>query len=419
MTSSDKSSPHRRQKLMFVNRFYAPDMSATSQILTDVADHLATEEHSVTVITSRMTYDGQSLHTKRQILNQVVVERIWSTRFGRSSSIGRAIDYATFHLSAFIHLLINAPSGAILIAKTDPPMLSVTLGMVSRLRRAKLVNWLQDIFPEVAQYIGEVPRSNPIFAFLRWLRTRSLKRANLNIAIGQKMSETLASFGVDENKVMVIENFVDDEVIRPRQDHSPNLRDEWGIAANDFVIGYSGNLGAAHDIDTMLEVARSLQDQKYFKFLFIGGGKLHQQLIDAMQKRNLSNIVLRPYQPRERLPESLALPNLHWASLKPSLEGLIVPSKSYGIAAAGRPLLMVGDCDGEISSMLREFFFGRCISVSDHQAAADFILELSEDHAKTSELGENARRFIDQHASKKRATQLWSSAIERVSTCDV
>ena len=140
--AAPESARSDRMRLVFVNRFYAPDLSATSQILTDVAEMLVASGYQVTVFTSGISYDGRERFRNRETINDVDVRRIWTTRFGRSSTLGRAIDYLTFYGSAFFVLLFRVSRRDLLIVKTDPPMLSIPVGIITRIKHLKTVNWL-------------------------------------------------------------------------------------------------------------------------------------------------------------------------------------------------------------------------------------------------------------------------------------
>lgn len=399
------------KRLLFVNRFYAPDNSATAQILTDVAESFASSEFEVRVITSRASYEGQHAYRSQECLRGVRVKRVVTTQFGRSTTFGRMLDYLTFYCSSCLSVFVSIKPGDIIVAKTDPPMLSVPLGFVARFRGAKLVNWLQDIFPETAAELGVGSREGRFFKALKIIRNHSLRHAKLNIAIGHRMAKKIESFGVHPDKIRVIENFSDDKHIQASLRHSEKLRDEWGIGRTDFVIGYSGNLGRAHDLDTIINAADQLRAHARIKFLFIGGGHLHQRLKKETEARSLTNILVRPYQPRERLNSTLALPNLHWVSLVPELEGLIVPSKIYGIAAAGRPVLMIGDQSGEVGRLLQEYEFGKCVEPGCVEDARDFILRLAQTPSLGIEYGARARNLTDERASKQLAIDLWQRTI--------
>ena len=155
MTSRAHDAASRVRTVVFVNRYFSPDISATSQMLTDLAFGLARRGWRVRVVTSRQRYDDPGARLPpREILDGVVVDRIPTTRFGRTSLFGRAIDYLTFYLSAAWTLLRVIREGDVVVAKTDPPLLSILTTPIVRLRRAIAVNWLQDLFPEVATGVG-------------------------------------------------------------------------------------------------------------------------------------------------------------------------------------------------------------------------------------------------------------------------
>src|SRR5262249_29975552 len=142
----------------------------------------------------------------------------------------------------------------IIIAKTDPPMLSVIVAPIARWRGARLVNWLQDLFPEAAEVIGLDGRRLPGFVYgaLRRVRNWSLYCAAANVALGDRMAERLAMLGVTPARISVIANWIDADRVKPIAPEDNSLRREWGLD-DEFVVGYSGNLGRAHDYETMLD----------------------------------------------------------------------------------------------------------------------------------------------------------------------
>ena len=186
------------------------------------------------------------------------------------------------------------------------------------------------------------------------------------------------------------------------------------MTEDDFIVGYCGNLGRAHEIDTVLDACRRLKDQPRIKFLFVGGGRLHARLAQAQCAHQLGNLVTRPYQPKHRLSAVLGLPDVHWMSLKPSLEGRVFPSKLYGIAAAGRPVLMIGDVEGSAARCVRRHEFGLAFEPGQGAPLAQAILALSEDRARLDVMGQAARRFVEVHASRAEALGLWIRLLDRL-----
>ena len=398
--------------VIFVNRFYHPDHSATAQMLTDVATGLAARGWDVQVISSRMGYEDPSARYPGQETHAGVdIRRVKTTRFGRAFLPGRLIDYLSFYVTGFLSLLSHARRGSVVVIKTDPPLLSVVLGPAARLRGARVVNWLQDIFPETAAELGVSAARSPLGRVLKFFRNLSVRSADMNIVIGPAMARRVAAMGVKPDRIRILENFCDDEAIFPVPPEANPLRAQWGLAPHQFVVGYSGNLGRAHDLETFLGAAERLKDDPRICFLFIGGGHLRRQLDAEAQKRGLSSVVTRPYQDRDQLHLSLSAADVHWISLRPQLEGLILPSKLYGVLAAGRPVIMVGDRRGDIARWVREGDFGYAVGAGDVEGFATAILDLANAPCVHARQAAAARAFLE--AGRRRADVIaaWSQML--------
>ncbi len=328
-------------------------------MLSGIAFGLTDTENEIHVITNRYRYDdpNKSLPSD-EIIKKVHVHRIWTSRFGRGNLIGRSFDYLSFYIFSFFKLLVITKKNDVVVAKTDPPMISVICLLVCKLKKAKLINWLQDLFPEVAKVLGiKIPGF--VYRFIIYLRNITLRKAEMNVAIGHLMAARIKDYGIPENKITVITNWADSSVIYP-VDHKDNfLRKEWNLVGK-FVIGYSGNIGRSHDFSGVIEAAELLKDNKDIVFLFVGDGAQKKELEDISRKKQL-NILFKPYQPTEILAESISVSNIHLVTLKPELEGLIVPSKIYGILAANRRCIFIGNKDGEIAKMIQDQY-GKSIS---------------------------------------------------------
>lgn len=407
MTSPPPQAP---RQVVFVNRFYWPDHSATAQILTDLATGLAARGWQVTVIASRLLYEGGDTLARREEHDGVTIQRVTTSRFGRTRLVGRAIDYASFYLSAMAAAFRILRPGDILVVKTDPPLLQIPLSLVSRLRRARQVNWMQDVYPELAVALGIGQLAGLPARVLVALRSLSIRASARTVAIGGRMKETLVAAGARHTQVAEIHNWGDDAVLAATT-CSPELREAWGFSGERLVVGYSGNLGRAHELETMLDAARALTAQAAaVDFLFIGGGALRERLGAAA----LPNVFLRAYQPRPELPRSMAVADLHWLSLQPELEGLIVPSKFYGAAASGRPILFIGDEDGEVARLIRRHDCGWTFRLGEGEAVAALLSGLAADREPLVKRGRNARRMVRDHFSRAQGIAAWDALLREV-----
>jgi colanic acid biosynthesis glycosyl transferase WcaI len=413
---------------IFLNRYFYPDHSATSQMLSDLAfaladpDNPANQGVTVRVIASRQCYDASDARLPAfERVRHVEIHRVWTSRFGRMNLMGRAVDYLTFYLSAAWMLLRLVRRGDVVIAKTDPPMLSILAAPIARLRGAKLVNWLQDVFPEVAQALGVGRgRGALVYRALRGLRNASLRTAAVNVVLGTRMAETLGSLGIANQQVEIIPNWADGQLIGPVPHADNPLRVAWGLQSR-FVVGYSGNLGRAHEYGTLLDAITVLEQRAAggggpdIVWLFIGGGAQFEAFQGAAQQRGLRSVVFQPYQPRERLGQSLSAFDVHLVSLRPELEGLIVPSKYYGIIAAGRPSVFIGDLDGEIARANNRIGCGVNVAEGDSAALAAAVLRLAREPETCREMGRRARQAFDAEFDQRISVAKWRALLRRVS----
>ncbi len=338
----------RPGRIVAVNRFYWPDHAATSQILADLTKFLAARGWEVRVVTSRTRYaDGADRLFARQEKDGVGIRRVWTTQMGRARLAGRALDYLTFYVSAGAALLREVRRNDVLLVTTDPPLFAVVAAAVARLKRAPLVTWNHDVFPEVAGALGLRWADGPLGRALVRLRNRALGGAALNVALSDAMAARLEASGVDAARLRVVPNW-SDTGIHPVPRGENRLRREWGLE-DGFVIGYSGNLGRAHMPEKVVELVRRTLDLPGLCWLFIGGGAGMRRIRALIEETGAANIRLRPYQRREDLSQSLSAPDLHLAALDPGCEGLIVPSKISGILRAGRPVIYLGDPQGALA----------------------------------------------------------------------
>lgn len=415
--------------MLFVNRYFHPDLSATSQMLTDLAVDLAARGWDVGVVSSRQRYeDAQASLPAADEHGGVQIRRVWTAAFGRKHLLGRALDYLSFYVTSAWRLRRWARAGDVVVLKTDPPMLSVLGWMLFPRGGVQRVHWLQDLFPEVASELGVPGSGGWLGRMLRALRNRSLL-GGWNVAIGEVMAARLRESVADASlRLYTIPNWADGEAIRPVPSGDRRLREAWGLE-DAFVIGYSGNLGRAHEFETVLEAAAELDRKSLAEsqaaaglprvlFLFIGGGKGVDDLRAAVSARGLSNVRFEPYQSRVALNESLQVPDLHWVSLRPELEGCIVPSKFYGILAAGRPTIFIGDEQGELARVIEASGCGAVVSMGDAAALIGIIEGMRGSADEVAAMGARARRLFDERYAREYAVDAWEQLLLRVVDTD-
>lgn len=220
----------------------------------------------------------------------------------------------------------------VIVTMTTPPLLGVVGGILQRCRGAKHYIWAMDLFPEALADLDHIHAKSWIARILYWISDWSYASTEGIIVIGECMRRRLLERAIPERKLHVAENWADGNSVFPiaRSPEGP------------LVLLYSGNLGLSHDVDTILFAIEALKNDVRFQFRFVGGGPRQKQIQDFCLNRDVQNVSFLSYCPREQLSESLSEADIGLVTQRPTCAGSVVPSKVYGLMAAGRPLLYVG-----------------------------------------------------------------------------
>jgi glycosyltransferase involved in cell wall biosynthesis len=398
--------------ILLLNQYYAPDEAATAQILSDVGVALVEAGHEVTAICGDRSYaDPARVYPPFEIIDGVTVQRVKGSAQGRASKRGRLKDYATYYLGAARRLLF-ARRPELVIALTTPPMISLLASTVGHWRGAKSIFWSMDVYPDIAWELGAIRRDSFAGAVLAWLSRKTLQRADCSIALGETMAERLREHGA--RRVEVVHNWAETvlDAQRPTSDPNP-LREAWGWG-NRFVVMYSGNMGLAHEFETLIDAARKLRHRNDILFSFVGGGPRRAEVETKVRELELPNVEFRPYVKREELARSLAAPDLHLVTLREAMPGLLVPSKIYGILAAGKAVLYVGPPEGEVADMVRR---GRCgvrVDIGDVAALVRTIEWYASDASALQLDGERARELYDAEFTRAKSIGRFVQIVDEI-----
>ena len=396
-------------RILLLNRFFYPDQSATSQMLTDLAEDLVGRGYQVTVIAGRYVHnDPARLLPAWEEWNGIRIHRVRTSGFGRGSLAGRLLDYASFFPAAFFRAL-RIPRPDCVIALSDPPLLVVLAALLCKLRGLRLIHWAHDVYPDVAVSAGVIRPGGWWDRLLSRLSGWGLKRADWIVAIGEKMASRFKNKGVD--RIRVIPNWADGKRIFPVSHEGNRFRVEQGWNGK-FVVMYSGNMGIVHDFSPLCEAMRRLADMNRILFVFIGEGERRRKLVEFVRREGLRNAVFLPLQDRARLHESLGAADLHLVVLASSMDGLVVPSKLYGIMAAGRPTLFIGNPDSEISTILERYGCG--VTAPDAASVENTIRLLATDPECCAAMGRKARRAFETLYDRPMATSAFEELLRNL-----
>ena len=396
-------------KVVFFNRFFYPDNSATSQILSDLAFHLARRRIDVHVVTSVVPRGEQPL----EHVDGVTVHRVSKAGAGTQNIAQKALSYAAYYAGARRCAARVVSKGDVVVLKTDPPMLGAVVGPVALKKGAALVHWLQDIFPEVAQRYGIPGSGGPAGRWLCRLRDRSLRSASLTVVIADEMADRLRASGFPSERLEVVHNWANGAIIQPIPIEKNPLRLHWDLG-DRFVVGYSGNLGRVHEFNTLLGAASELREDDGISFVIVGRGPRLQEVMNQVRIGGLANVSFKPHQDIGMLSQSLCVANVQISVLRPDFEGLVHPSKLYGVMAAGRPTIFIGDQKGETARILRETGAGLTVRTGDVAQLTATIRELRGDRARCEQIGQMARTAFEAKYDIPIALAKWQGLLERI-----
>lgn len=390
-------------RVIFVNRVYWPSPEATAQLLTDLAEGLASRGWSVQVIA---TGNEPTKHNDVKIHRTGAGER-------HGGLLSRAWNFHRFQRAASHRLAAVAKPGDIVVAMTDPPLLGTRLTPVAKGLGLRLILWLQDIYPEIAMvHFGRTAEFllNP----QRKRRDAAWREAQACVTLGEDMIRTVTQRGVDRAKAILIPNWAPREMDQlVGAEALLERRRVWSVDRK-FVVAYSGNLGRVHEFDTVLNAASRLRRQPEIVFLLIGRGARFEAVAAVARQRGLGNMRLLPPEPRERLPCTLAAADAHLVTLRPEYSNLVYPSKLAGVLAAGRPVLFVGSPSGDISALIRHEKCGAVFAPGDATGLADTITQWQSDPSRLLTLGSAARSVYEQRCTFEAALTRWDTLLHRL-----
>ncbi|WP_179131007.1 glycosyltransferase family 4 protein [Candidatus Entotheonella palauensis] len=383
----------------FFNRSFYPDMAATGQLLTELCESLAQDYGCRVSVVAGMPLlpetDGATQARSRgwlfhrEVYRGVEIFRAHGTRWSNRSILGRTSNYLTYFISATVAgRYLDEPD--VVIALTDPPIIGLSAHLAARHFNVPLMVSFRDIFPEINQTLKGVD-SALVDRLLHEISCFLVRKSSRVIALGETMRQKLiAHKAADPGKTIVIPDWADCRAIRPRPKR--NAFSQAHGLTHAFVVMHSGNMGLSQGLETLLEAAARLQSFSDIQFVLIGEGVKKQDLMAQAQHLGLRNVQFLPHQPKAMLPNSFATADVFIVSLQRGLAGYIVPSKLYGILAAGRPYVAAVEPACEVRAITRQYRCGLSVEPGDAQGLAEAITTLYQHRSLTQQLGRNARR---------------------------
>ena len=395
-------------RILVMNQYYRPGVEATANLLAELCEALAASGHEVTVITGRLFGYEDLPHDEER--NGVRVLRTRSTAFDRTKLHLRAANYLTY-LGDSLLRAVSRERPDLVLCMTDPPIVGDLALAVARRYGVPLLVISEDVFPEIATELGRL--TNPVLiAVLRQLVGFYVKRADSLVAIGERMKDRLVDKGAQADRVTVIPNWIDTTRVRPVSRDNAWAREHRLVER--FTVMHSGNIGHAQNLDNLVRATTFLRDLDDLSVPIIGFGARYTELRELVERLAADKVWFAPYQAREVLSESLGTAHIHYVGLAKGLSGFVVPSRVYGILAAGRPVVVAADADGETARLVEEAGCGVVIPPDRPDLLAGVIRDAHEGRLDLEGMGERGREYVVREADRSVALARYRSLIDRI-----
>lgn len=375
-------------RILLLNLYYPPDTSATAKMAQSVVGALSLW-HDVTVMCGRPSYDSTERHRWRpyqtEIGGRVRTIRVGSTDFPRFKMKKRVLNYVSYAVLA-IPLALFVPCDVV-VAMTDPPFQGIVGAIVALLKRKPYVYNIRDLYPDMA-VAGSILKPGSLAEFWEKLHRWALRRASRVIVLGEDMRARIVAKGVDPARVLIVR---DGTEMLPPNTPLP-VRDPEVVRAIrgnfSFVLVHAGNLGFYGAWSTLVTAARHLASEEV-SLVFVGDGAQRSQV--EASAAGAGNVRFLEFFPASKIPSVLAAADAHVITVKRGLEGVIVPSKMYGILAAGKPIVAVAPNETDVVSLGVQRGFAVAADPDRPAEVVSAVRALASDPHKLKTMGEAAR----------------------------
>lgn len=416
-----------RKRLLIYAHYYVPDVASTGQILRELAEGML-NTFDITIICVVPSYEGTVVAEYKtqkyyeETINGVRVLRIRVPEFSKANKISRIKNILGYFFGAMM-ATFKVGKQDYVFSISQPPILGGLLGVWGKwMKRAKYIYNIQDYNPEQTMAVG-YSKNKLILKAMMWFDKFSCKRSDLVITVGRDLVETMNTRfkGRKVPKTVMINNWIDEKEIYPLDKNEPKIvefKEKYGLK-DKFVIMYSGNIGLYYDLENLIKVIEKFKpgtmatDGREVVFAFVGAGTVLEQIQEYVEKHAMQNVVFIPYQAKEDLIYSLNAADVHWVVNAKGIKGVSCPSKYYGVAAIGAPILGVLESGSEVRLLIEETKGGLVSEPGDYESVERNICWFIEnaDSEELNLMGTRSRENLVKNLTKDVSVEKYKKAI--------
>lgn len=416
-----------KKTLWVISELYYPENNQTGYYMTGIAEGLAAD-FDVRVICGQPNYAARGTSAAaRETYKNVGIRRVWGTTLDKNVFIYRLINMATLGVSIFLNTLSAVKKNEDLLVVSAPPTLPFIAACAALVRGAKYTLIIQDKYPETLTAVGKIKENSNFVKILDWLNRRLYKRAERIVVVGRDMRELIEAQTneppnslkkIDKRKaaeksslkvpVEVIQNWASLEEISPLPRNENKLLKELNLI-DKFVFLYAGNMGYPQDIESIVRCAEKLKTDDRFHFLFIGAGVKRRWLLEKAAAAELDNVTILP--PRSRSEQNLFLNacDVGLVSLVKKMRGVAMPSRTYNLMAAAKPILALTENKSEVALVIEENGIGWSVEPNEPERLLELIYRIYDERARIPEMQKNSRRAALEQYSVEKAIEKYKS----------
>ena len=400
--------------------YYEPEIAASMYLLTNLFEDMAYSGIEVDLfaptptrgINRDVVRKYKKIKYEEKCNGNLRIHRFGLMQEGKGTLV-RAFRYVLLNMVFICKGISN--NADVLFIDSTPPTQGLVAAILKKIKKYKVLYNLQDIFPDSLVNTGLCKKDSLVYRIGRWIEKESYKNADIITVISEDFRDNIVGKGVEEDKIAIIYNWVDQEAVKYIPREKNRLFDEYDIQREKFYISYSGNIGFTQNLEMLIDAAKILKNEDV-GFLIVGDGAYLSEFKKAIVAEHLDNITVIPFQSYQRIAEVFSLGDVGLIISKPGIGTNSVPSKTWSYMAAQRPILASFDRDSELCRILEKNHCGRCVDPNNLTKFVETIREMKKDF--DTSLGVNGRRYIDSHLSRSTGTKKYINLFQEINEKD-
>lgn len=406
-------------RILTFSAYFTPEIAASMYLIEDMLEGMAKAGHYVEMYVP-MPCRGVSDKVRKKYLKNkkevrynghLVIHRFYLHKEGKRT-LTRALRYMLLNFIFFGKGIITKTD--VIFAQSTPPTQGMMAGLLSVLKKKPFVYNLQDIFPDSLVNSGMTSKESVVWKIGRVIEDYGYRHATKIIVISEDFKKNIMEKGVPEEKIVVVSNWADVKGVYPVKRKDNILVERYGLDPDKFYITYCGNIGFTQNMDMLLDVAKLIESEMLdVRFLLIGEGAAKEAVVDRINTEKISNVITLPFQPYEDIAHVFSLGDVGLIISKPGVGNNSVPSKTWSIMAAGRPILASFDSDSELSKLIKSSKCGVCAEAGNKEQFIEQIRSLISSSEQRNRMGTNGKNYIENNLNKEKCVSEYIKVLEK------